>query len=103
MNQVYQGETLFVKITNKNSTDGLPIDMTGTTAEGRIDLPDGVAVYPATIDIPNGIVTLTVDRTLTKPWRVGKYDFQIWLDWGEGAEQEAEVLWGTELKVLRGL
>jgi len=102
MKTVYQAQTFRLKLLLKNG-DGSVTDLSGASAVGRFDLPGGTVEFPAVIDTIEGSVTLTIDRTVTAKWRIGKYDLQIWLDYGEGAEIEADVIYTSIVTVGRGL
>ena len=81
------GQTFRLALNFKDSA-GAAVDLTGATIEGRLALPSGVATYPATVDAAAGGVVVTVDRTVTADWPVGRYEMQIWADYGEGAAIE---------------
>jgi len=102
MKTVYQGQTYRLKIRAINQSDRTPIDLTGATAVGKIDLNPGVQSFPAVIDTGEGSITLTIDRTVTALWRTGKYDIQIWVDFGEDAPVEADVFYAASFTVERG-
>jgi hypothetical protein len=81
------GQTFRLALAFKDS-EGVAVDLTGAAIEGRLVLPSGAVTYPATVDAAAGSVVVTVDRTATAEWPAGRYEMQIWADYGEGAAIE---------------
>ncbi|MDX5412765.1 MAG: hypothetical protein LPK02_06935 [Rhodobacterales bacterium] len=102
MQTIYKGQTLRFTFQLVDEFD-LPVNTLGTAvADLRIAFGGGVQSFPAVIDPVAAEIVVTVDRDITRTWRRGAYDAQVWVDYGEGQDIEAEVIYADKIEVEEG-
>lgn len=96
---VVRGATLFREIAVLDS-DRAPVDVTG--ANKSIQISEGI--LEADVAVTQGAagdnyIEMRADGTDTVSWPLGAYKFRIWLDWGESADVEDEVIFSGTISV----
>lgn len=95
---IYQGETYRLRINIKDAV-GERVPLAGVAAEGRMSVGGVAVTYPAEVDGQGGAVILVVDRDVTTDWPEGPVVMRYWLDHGEGAEIEADMIYEHRFQV----
>ena len=103
MQKIYKGQTLRWNFALVDEDDQPLSTLARATADLRIAFgADTIRSFPAVVDPVSAEVTITVDRSVTATWRRGEYQAQVWVDYGEGEEIEAEVIYADEVVIEEG-